>query len=67
MLGKILFCSFEEAREIIMGEVPEGSVVVPGALPSKKPGGPSLYCAVIIKTVDEKTRSKTSLNELLRD
>ena len=53
--------------KIIMGEVPEGSVVVPGALPSKKPGGPSLYCAVIIKTVDEKTRSKTSLNELLRD
>ena len=53
--------------EIIMGEVPEGSVVVPGALPSKKPGGPSLYCAVIIKTVDEKTRSKTSLNDLLRD
>ena len=56
-----------ETGEIIMGEVPEGSVVVPGALPSKKPGGPSLYCAVIIKTVDEKTRSKTSLNELLRD
>ena len=56
-----------ESGEIIMGEVPEGSVVVPGTLPSKKPGGPSLYCAVIIKTVDEKTRSKTSLNELLRD
>ncbi len=56
-----------DTGKIIMGEVPEGSVVVPGALPSKKPGGPSLYCAVIIKTVDEKTRSKTSLNELLRD
>tara|TARA_B100002052_G_scaffold232428_1_gene215352 strand:+ start:255 stop:1076 length:822 start_codon:yes stop_codon:yes gene_type:complete len=56
-----------DTGEILMGEVPEGSVVVPGALPSKKPGSPSLYCAVIIKTVDEKTRSKTSLNELLRD
>ena len=56
-----------DTGEIIMGEVPEGSVVVPGTLPSKKPGAPSLYCAVIIKTVDEKTRSKTSLNDLLRD
>jgi len=56
-----------DTGEVIMGEVPEGSVVVPGTMPSKKPGMPSLYCAVIIKTVDEKTRSKTSLNELLRD
>ena len=53
--------------EIISGEVPAGSVVVPGSLPSKEPGGPNLYCVVIIKTVDEKTRSKTSLNDLLRD
>ena len=54
-------------NEIMTGEVPEGSVVVPGSLPSKKPGGPSLYCAVIVKQVDEKTRSKTSINDLLRD
>ena len=47
--------------------MPAGSVVVPGTLPSKKPGGPNLYCVVIIKTVDEQTRSKTSLNDLLRD
>jgi 2,3,4,5-tetrahydropyridine-2-carboxylate N-succinyltransferase len=48
------------------GEVPAYSVVVPGSLPGKS-GGPSLYCAVIVKRVDEKTRSKTSINELLRD
>jgi 2,3,4,5-tetrahydropyridine-2-carboxylate N-succinyltransferase len=52
--------------EIIYGRVPAGSVVVPGNLPSKD-GAYSLYCAVIIKQVDEKTRSKTGLNELLRD
>ena len=52
--------------EIIFGRVPAGSVVVPGNLPSKD-GAYSLYCAVIIKQVDEKTRSKTGLNELLRD
>ncbi|MEO1252313.1 MAG: 2,3,4,5-tetrahydropyridine-2,6-dicarboxylate N-succinyltransferase [Pseudomonadota bacterium] len=51
--------------EISYGEVPPYSVVVPGTLPSDK-GGPSLYCAVIVKQVDEKTRSKTSVNELLR-
>lgn len=51
---------------ISYGEVPAFSVVVPGALPSPG-GGPSLYCAVIVKRVDEKTRSKTSVNELLRD
>ncbi|MCW5773985.1 MAG: 2,3,4,5-tetrahydropyridine-2,6-dicarboxylate N-succinyltransferase, partial [Rhodospirillaceae bacterium] len=49
-----------------MGKVPPYSVVVPGSLPDPK-GGPSLYCAVIVKRVDEKTRSKTSINELLRD
>lgn len=52
--------------EITYGRVPAGSVVVPGNLPSKD-GTHSLYCAVIIKQVDERTRSKTGLNELLRD
>jgi 2,3,4,5-tetrahydropyridine-2-carboxylate N-succinyltransferase len=60
-----------ETGEVFMGEVPAYSVVVPGAMPGKpmKNGapGPSLYCAVIVKRVDEKTRSKTSINELLRD
>lgn len=55
-----------ESGEIFYGEIPPYSVVVPGTLPSKA-GGPSLYCAVIVKRVDEKTRSKTSVNELLRD
>ena len=54
--------------EISYGKVPAYSVVVPGTLPNKKnPDGPSLYCAVIVKKVDEKTRSKTSINDLLRD
>ena len=54
--------------EITFGKVPAYSVVVPGTLPNKKnPDGPSLYCAVIVKKVDEKTRSKTSINDLLRD
>ena len=54
--------------EITYGKVPAYSVVVPGSLPNKKnPDGPSLYCAVIAKKVDEKTRSKTSINDLLRD
>jgi 2,3,4,5-tetrahydropyridine-2-carboxylate N-succinyltransferase len=48
------------------GRIPAGSVVVSGNLPSKD-GSHSLYCAVIIKQVDEKTRSKTGINELLRD
>ncbi len=52
--------------EIHRGEVPAGSVVVPGALPDPG-GGPSLYCAVIVKQVDAQTRAKTSVNELLRD
>ena len=51
---------------IYRGEVPAYSVVVPGSLPSED-GGPSLACAVIVKTVDAQTRSKTSVNELLRD
>jgi len=54
--------------EIIYGKIPPYSVVVPGSLPDKKnPSAPSLNCAVIIKQVDEKTRSKTSINDLLRD
>ena len=52
--------------EVHMGRVPAFSVVVPGALPAKN-GGPSLACAVIVKRVDARTRSKTSINELLRD
>ena len=53
--------------QVYRGEVPPYSVVVPGALPDPGNGGPSLYCAVIVKTVDAQTRSKTSVNELLRD
>jgi 2,3,4,5-tetrahydropyridine-2,6-dicarboxylate N-succinyltransferase len=58
--------------EVLYGEVPPYSVVVAGSLPGKpRPGsnepGPSLYCAVIVKRVDERTRSKTGINELLRD
>jgi 2,3,4,5-tetrahydropyridine-2,6-dicarboxylate N-succinyltransferase len=57
--------------EISYGEVPANSVVVAGTLPGKPfpngEPGPGLYCAVIVKRVDEKTRSKTSINELLRD
>jgi 2,3,4,5-tetrahydropyridine-2-carboxylate N-succinyltransferase len=56
--------------EVHMGRVPAYSVVVPGAMPGKPlpdgSPGPSLYCAVIIKRVDERTRSKTSINDLLR-
>ena len=55
-----------ESGQITQGEVPPYSVVVPGTLPGKS-GGPDLYCAVIVKRVDERTRSKTSINELLRD
>jgi 2,3,4,5-tetrahydropyridine-2-carboxylate N-succinyltransferase len=57
--------------EVFYGEVPPNSVVVAGTMPGKPlpdgEPGPSLYCAVIVKRVDEKTRSKTSINELLRD
>ena len=55
-----------ETGEITYGRVPAGAVVVPGNLPSKD-GKYSLYCAVIIKQVDEKTRGKVGINELLRD
>ena len=54
--------------EVIYGEVPKYSVIVPGSMPSKNvDSAANLSCAVIVKTVDEKTRSKTSINELLRD
>ena len=57
--------------EVHVGRVPPYSVVVSGSTPGKPlpngEPGPSLYCAVIVKRVDEKTRAKTSINELLRD
>jgi 2,3,4,5-tetrahydropyridine-2-carboxylate N-succinyltransferase len=57
--------------EVFVGRVPAYSVVVPGTLPGKPlpdgTPGPSLYCAVIVKRVDEQTRAKTSVNDLLRD
>jgi 2,3,4,5-tetrahydropyridine-2-carboxylate N-succinyltransferase len=60
-----------ETGEIFMGRVPAYSVVVPGTLPGKPMSdgtlGPGLYAAVIVKRVDERTRSKTSINDLLRD
>jgi 2,3,4,5-tetrahydropyridine-2,6-dicarboxylate N-succinyltransferase len=60
-----------QTGKIHIGEVPEYAVVVPGSMPGKPlpdgSPGPSLACAVIVKTVDEQTRSKTSINELLRD
>ena len=59
-----------ETGEILYGKIPKYSVVVPGSIPGKKLKngeiGPSLYCAVIVKKVDAKTRSKTSINDLLR-
>ena len=65
-IGKSTKIVVRETNEIMYGEIPPYSVVVPGSLPSKN-GGPNLYCAVIVKQVDEKTRSKTSINDLLRD
>ena len=62
-----------ETGAVLQGEVPAYAVVVPGTLPGRSGGAsddtvnPSLYCAVIVKHVDEKTRAKTSINELLRD
>lgn len=70
-IGKSTKIVDRETGDIFYGEVPAYSVVVAGSLPGKPMGngqpGPSLYCAVIVKKVDEKTRSKTSINELLRD
>ena len=57
-----------ETGEVTRGEVPPYSVIIPGTFsPNNDNSKPSLYCAIIVKTVDEKTRSKTSINELLRD
>lgn len=69
-IGKSTKIIDRETGEVFFGEVPAYSVVVAGSMPGKPIGndtGPSLYCAVIVKRVDEKTRSKTSINELLRD
>ncbi len=57
---------YRDSGEIIYGRVPPYSVIVPGTMPDPN-GGPSLACAVIVKTVDEQTRSKTGVNELLRE
>jgi len=64
-IGKSTKIVDRETGEVMYGEVPAGSVVVAGSMPSK--GGVNLYCAVIVKKVDAQTRSKTSINELLRD
>lgn len=60
-----------ETGEVFRGRVPSYAVIVPGSMPGKPlpdgTQGPSLYCAVIVKRVDEQTRSKTGINELLRD
>ena len=82
-LERVQFCQWEffigastkiidrASGEIHMGKVPPYSVIVPGTVPGKKLSdgseGPGLYCAVIVKRVDERTRSKTSINDLLRD
>ena len=68
MIGQSTKIVNRKTGEITYGKIPPYSVVVPGSLPDKKnPSAPSLNCAVIIKQVDEKTRSKTSINELLRE
>ena len=64
-IGKSTKIVDRETGNVSYGEVPAGSVVVAGSMPSK--GGVHLYCAVIVKRVDARTRSKTSINELLRD
>jgi 2,3,4,5-tetrahydropyridine-2-carboxylate N-succinyltransferase len=64
-IGKSTRIYDRESGEIMYGRVPPGSVVVPGSLPAKD-GSYTLYAAIIVKRVDEKTRSKTSVNELLR-
>ena len=64
-IGKSTKIFNRETGETTYGEIPPYSVVVAGSVPSK--GGVNLYCAVIVKQVDEKTRSKTSINDLLRD
>ncbi len=64
-IGKSTKIFNRETGETTYGEIPPYSVVVSGSIPSR--GGVNLYCAVIVKQVDEKTRSKTSINDLLRD
>ena len=64
-IGKSTKIVDRETGDVMYGEVPAGSVVVAGSMPSKN--GVHLYCAVIVKRVDAQTRSKTSINELLRD
>ena len=64
-IGKSTKIFNRETGETTYGEIPPYSVVVSGSIPSKE--GVNLYCAVIVKQVDEKTRSKTSINDLLRD
>ena len=64
-IGKSTKIVDRETGEVMYGEVPPYSVVVAGSLPSKN--NVNLYCAVIVKRVDERTRSKTSINDLLRD
>ena len=64
-IGKSTKIFNRETGETTYGEIPPYSVVVSGSIPSK--GGVNLYCAVLVKQVDEKTRSKTSINDLLRD
>ncbi len=70
-IGKSTKVIDRETGEVFMGKVPPYSVVVSGSMPGKPlpngQPGPNLYCAVIVKRVDEKTRAKTSINELLRD
>ena len=67
-IGKSTKIVNRSTGKILFGKIPPYSVVVPGSLPSKNnPDGPALYCVVIIKQVDEKTRSKTSINDLLRE
>jgi len=66
-IGQSTKIIYRDTGEIIFGKIPPYSVVVPGNLPSKDSKGPSLYCAVIIKKVDERTRSKISINDILRE
>jgi len=65
-LGQSTKIYHRQTGEITYGKIPAGSVVVAGSLPAKD-GSHSLYCAVIVKQVDEQTRAKTSLNDLLRN
>ena len=66
-IGQSTKIVYRETGEIFYGKIPPYSVIVPGSIPNKDGKGPALYCAVIIKQVDKKTRSKTSINDLLRD